>query len=375
MRPPRILSFYIGREVLQYTLLGLGAITMVVLTRNLVYALDELIGAGFVLSDLLTIVRLLVAMLAIYALPISFLFGVMLAVGRMQADAELSAMRACGVSLLGITLPVFLLGLCASALTFYLMIEVEPAAQRGFRSAITSMLARGAAVEPGEFRTIGERLIYVEGRNEGGELSGVVISDRSNPERPLMIFAERGGMNVDASHSELELRLENGSLHLERPNDPSARYERMSFERFEYTIQLAGSLTSMPGVVPRARELSFADLRSVSAEVEAGTVGPTEEQQPENYIVHLHRRFAVPLAPALFALVGVPLGMSFKRGARAWGVLLSAGLGFLYFALRSLTEYLALEGHAPLTVAMWTPNAVYALLAGILLWRARRPGT
>jgi lipopolysaccharide export LptBFGC system permease protein LptF len=67
--------------------------------------------------------------------------------------------------------------------------------------------------------------------------------------------------------------------------------------------------------------------------------------------------------------------MSRGRGARAWGVLLSAGLGFLYFALRSFTEYLALEGHAPLTVALWAPNGAYALLAVVLLLRARRSGT
>jgi lipopolysaccharide export system permease protein len=190
-----------------------------------------------------------------------------------------------------------------------------------------------------------------------------------------MVFAETGGMDLDELHSELELHLANGTLHIERPGDPQGRYERLSFESFDYTIQLAGSLAARSGDVPRARELAFADLLEVVAQVEAGTVGSTLEKQPENYIVHLHRRFSVPVAPTLFALVGVPLGMARQRGARAWGVLLSAGLGFLYFALRAFCEYLALEGQLPLAVAMWTPNGAYALLAAVLMARARRAGT
>ena len=53
MRWPRTLSWYVTREVVSYTLIGLAAITTVMVARSLVRVLDELIGAGFVLADLL----------------------------------------------------------------------------------------------------------------------------------------------------------------------------------------------------------------------------------------------------------------------------------------------------------------------------------
>ena len=59
MRVPRTLSLYILRGVIQYTLIGLTAITVVLVTRNLVRMLDWLIGAGFVLSDLAAVLQLL----------------------------------------------------------------------------------------------------------------------------------------------------------------------------------------------------------------------------------------------------------------------------------------------------------------------------
>jgi lipopolysaccharide export LptBFGC system permease protein LptF len=114
------------------------------------------------------------------------------------------------------------------------------------------------------------------------------------------------------------------------------------------------------------------ELREVVARVEAG--GPTyglRESEPKAYILHLHRRYAAPLSSTLFALVGVPLGMRRTRGARSFGVLLSAGVAFLYYAIQSLAEYLALSDWLAPAVAPWVPNLVFVALAALLLMRAR----
>jgi lipopolysaccharide export system permease protein len=90
------------------------------------------------------------------------------------------------------------------------------------------------------------------------------------------------------------------------------------------------------------------------------------------YATNLQRRYALPMAPALFALVGVPLGMRRKRGARSYGVILCALLAFGYYALHSFCELLATESGFPPRLAVWLPNLLFAAGGIGLLIQARR---
>jgi len=371
MRWPRTLSFYVAREITAYTLLGLAAISVVMLTRSLVRVLDDLIGAGFRVEDLVSVASLLVTILTIYALPVSFLFGVLLAMGRMAADVEITAMRACGIGIRGILLPVFLMGAALSALTLELAVEIEPSARREMAASVRRMIVRGITVEPGRFNSIGERTVYVDARDEGRgnerRLRGIMISDQSDPERPFVVFAEKGRLTLDEERGEFLLQLERGDVHLDQERE-DGRYQRVHFERFEYRFDVSDMLQPQ---IPRPRAMQIEDLRRVVERLDAGEEIEDLRETPPSYAAHLQRRYALPFAPALFALVGVPLGMQRRRGARSYGVILCALLAFGYYALHSFCELLAIESGFPPEI-VWLPNVVYAAVGAFLLVRARR---
>ena len=367
---PRILSRYVAREVVQYTLLGLAAISVIMLARNLVRVLDELLGAGFSWTDLGTLVRVLGTMLLLYALPVSFLFGVLLAVGRMAADVEIVAMRACGVGLRQLLLPIVVIGLLISAGTLQLSLHVEPAARRELRAAVGSLVARGAGLQPGRFRRFGEVLVYVDARG-GDRLQGIVVSDRRDPERPLIVFAKQGLMRLDPSGTQLELALEQGDIHLDSPDQgEQERDVRISFERFDYTLDLQALLGGPKA--QRAKEMSWERLRFMLERIASGDPMEHIQEEPIEYALDMHRRMAAPAAPALFGLVGLPIAMRRTRGARALGALWCAVLAFSYYALQTFFRFLATEAWLSAGVALWLPNLCFAALAVVLLLRARR---
>ena len=310
MRWPRTLSLYIAREVVAYTLLGLAAITVVMVTRSLIRVLDQLIGAGFLLADLLKVAGLFGAMLLVYALPVSFLFGVLLAMGRMAGDAEITAMRACGIGMRGLLLPVGVLGVSLSLLTLELSLEVEPAARRDMSAAVQTMLVRGASIEARRFNVVGNRTLYVDEREGSNRLRGIVISDRTDPERPFLVFAESGEMRLDEKKAELTLLLEHGDVHIDRRSKDD-RYQRVGFERLEYKINVAEMMK--PSLPPHPREMPLAQLREVVQRIDSGADPGALRDVPPNYATNLHRRYALPAAPMLFGLVGVPLGMRRRR--------------------------------------------------------------
>jgi lipopolysaccharide export system permease protein len=370
MRGPRILTRFVAREVALYTLLGLSAISAILLLRNFARVLDDLIGAGLRSSDLLAVLRVLGTMLLLYALPVSFLFGVLLAVARMAADLEIVAMRACGIGLREIAVPILAQALLISGLTLWLALDGEPAARREMRAIFTSLVARGAGLEPGRFRHFGGVLVYVDERG-GDRLQGIVVSDRRDPDRPLIVFASEGRLSL-AENGSVTLALERGDIHLDDGGGAGARDVRISFERFDYALDLGPLLG--PRSKQRSSEMSWPDLRSAVARIRAGDSELELADDPIDYELDLHRRLAAPLEPALFALLGLPIGMRRARGARAWGALWCAGLAFAYYGVGIFFESLAEQGVIGAAFARWVPVAGFAALSALLLWRARRVG-
>jgi lipopolysaccharide export system permease protein len=381
MRLPRTLGTYIAREVLLYSLLGLVAITAILVGRNLLRHLDVLVASGAPAADVLTVLLCLVSALATYAVPVAFLFGVLLAMGRLASDGEIIAMHGCGIELRTLVLPVACLGVAVSCVTGALTFDVEHRAQRRLRLLVQRLATEGALIEPGEFRRVGDRVLYAKHRGADDRLEGVLISDRSDPERPFVIFAEDAELGWDPEHDALRLRLRNGDLHIDPgPGNGAAavsepareRTRHIAFRTFDYALEadhvLGASLSAY-----RPREMTAAQLRAVIARAEAGDpLADLRRRDPVHYQLHLQRRLALPAAPILFALVGVPLGIRCARGGRSWGVLLCALAAFGYYALLTFGQALALSGAVSAAAALWLPNAAFAGAACALLRRAAR---
>lgn len=375
MRIPRTLSLYVLREAVQYAGIGLLAVGSVLLTQNLLRQLGDLAGLGASAGDVLAVVGCLAAILGAYAIPVAFLFGVLVSVGRLSSDAEVTAMRALGVSLAQFVVPFVLLALLVSLATAMLLTEVEPAARRRLRSVMSDIAARGGIVQPGVFNELdraGERLLFVEGRDEE-RLEGVVIADRSNREQPFTVVAEEGLFSFDRETGVANLALARGDIHFEPERASENDYQRIAFQTFDYAFDMNDVLgAGFDRIHPR--EMSLGEIRGVLAHFDATGEAPpvVRVRTRERYEIQVHRRLALPVAPLLFALVGVPLGLRRARGARSWGALLCVGLVFGYYTLLSAGVYLAEENAIRAAVGLWFPNAVFAVVAALLLVRARR---
>ncbi len=375
MRIPRTLSLYVLRELGQYAGIGLLAVGSVMLSQRILRELNDLTGIGIGLADTLQLLLYLGGMLAAYAIPVAFLFGILVAVGRMSSDAEVTAMRALGVSLTQLVVPVVLVAVLVSTSTGWLLSRVEPQARRDLRGFLGEVASRGGIIEAGAFNeldTTGQRLLFVDGRNEGNELEGVLISDRTDPAKPFTVVANRGRFDFERHTGTAAIRLFEGDIHFEREDAGDSRYQRISFREFEYAFDLSDLAT--PGFDRlRPREMTDGEIQGVLRVWDETGKPPdgVRVKKRDRYEIQLHRRLALPVAPLLFALVGIPLGLQRSRGARSWGVLLCVGLVFGYYALLSAGEYLAEEGLAPAAASLWIPNLVFAAVAAILLYRAR----
>lgn len=366
---PRTLTRSIAGEIALYSGIGFLAVLMVLTLQNLAQRFEDLAAVGLAWGDAQGLARALLPVVAAYSVPMGFLFGVLVAVGRLSGDSEVTAMRACGLGIGTLLWPAGVLAIGVSALTAVLMIRVEPDSRRQIRAVMANVASRGGILEPGRFRTIGARVLYVQSRDRENRLARILVSDRTNPERPFLIFAERGHFVFDADQLLIRLELEHGDVQFEtRDLD---RFQRIAFERFDYAIDASQLLDHLRGVRPR--EMDLATLSESIERAEATTPPPElAGRNPKEYRAHYHRRLALPFAPLVFAALGVPLGLRRARSARSWGVLLCALLAGVYYLLLTLGQFLGESGALPVAAALWIPNVMFGVAGLWLIRRAQR---
>lgn len=374
MRLPRTLWLSLWREVSGGAALGLGGVALLYLGRNLLRYVERLHALGAGPSDVAGVAGCVLVVMTAHALPVAFLFGLSLALARLASDGEALALRACGVGLTSLLVPLLALALVASAATGLASLELEPRARRALRERFHAMAARGTLLEPGRFREIGGRTLFVRARAADGGLEGVFLEDRSRDAHPFVLVAEAGRWRWDAEGARVHLHLERGDVLFERGDggrDPRAP-GRMSFATLDYAFPVDELGGAGPGeLLPK--DMSLGELREAVARARAGeSLAHLEKQQVEHYELQIQRRYALPAAPLVLALAVIPLALRPGRAARARGAWLCAALAGGYYAAFVAARAVALAGGLPAQLAPWLPNAAFAAFGIALILRARR---
>jgi lipopolysaccharide export LptBFGC system permease protein LptF len=329
---------------------------------------------GFTFADLAVVLACLLPMVTVYTIPVALLFGAALALRRRVSDSEVLAMRACGLGLRTLLIPTVTIGIVVSAVSSWLLIGVEHEARRELIALFNAVAARGSILQPGTFQGIDGRVIYVAERHRDNRLEGVMIADRSQ-DPPFVIFAKQGRLALDEGSARIHLHLGQGEMHITPGTVEPERYRRMLFETFEYSFDVSSMLSGVASPV-RPKQMTLSELRDVVARGRAGDpLGDLKKKDPVLYELEIHRRFALPFAPGIFALAAVPLALLGRRGSRAWGPIACVGLAFSYYAVLTFLQFLAREQWLAPPLAFWLPNALVVVGAIALLRRMEHRAT
>jgi lipopolysaccharide export system permease protein len=356
MAAPTILWRYVLREVALYTLLGLGAFALLLVAGNLLKDSELL---RIVAGEPALLARLLGALLPAYlgyVIPAALFGGVMLALARLGADGEITAMRAAGVGPSVLLVPAALLGLVSAVLLGFVAFELEPRSHLALRLLRRELLALHSIVDAGRVRQLGSgRTLYVAA--QGGRscpLHGVVISDLRLTEQPYYVAARCGRILETDAEGAVALDLEGGAVHLGHPG--AQRYDRIQFE--SSVVEL--NLSELDFFRKRISQYRFAEL-----------LAPRTPQSPfsERAVrTEVQRRLAYLLSGLLLALLAVPLASRSGRGGRgrAGGAIIAVLIPAAYWCAFSAAQ-LAAESGLLSPFFLWAPNAGVALLAALLL--------
>ncbi|MGH7265827.1 MAG: LPS export ABC transporter permease LptF, partial [Candidatus Rokuibacteriota bacterium] len=361
----RILDRYVWKELIVPFLLGLFVFTFLLLLDKIFDLTDLLINKGVpVHLGVLLLAHLMPAFLVL-TIPMGFLLAILVAFGRLSADMEIVALKASGVSPLRLLRPVLVFGLAATVATALLMIEAVPRANHGFRSLLFDIIRSRASVGLNErvFNdSFGQYVIYVEEMaTDRASLRNVFVADERNPEELRIITAQEGRLLSDEASQRVVLRLVNGSVH-EMSARALRKYRQVAFAQYDLALTFDNSLVRRADAPKGDREMTLTELRQQAAQAAQSRVNANP------YRVEIHKKYAVPAACLVFAVVGVPLGIRAPRGGRWAAFVLFLPIVLFYHVALTLGETMGDAGRLPPWLAMWGPNLVVTALGGYLLW-------
>jgi LPS export ABC transporter permease LptG/LPS export ABC transporter permease LptF len=366
------LTRYILTEILGPLALGFLVYTFILLIRFLFGSAEMIIRRGLPVSIVGRLLMLTLPNIVVLTLPMSLLFGTLIAVGRLSSDSELIAMRACGVSLLTLYRPILLLSGALTLLNAALMVYVLPwgnHALQELRLEITTQTV-SQQVEPRIFYEEWEgKVVYVFEVPPGSKRwKGVFLAEAiPASENNQITIADWGEILVDKAGERVVLRLYNAVRHKVDLNAPD-RYEISRHKRLDLVLedQFTSDQKAKISVSKGIRELTLQELRDVLDD-------PSTIAEQRNLArVEIHKKFSIPVACMVFGLFALPLGINNRRGGKASGFALSIGVLILYYLLLSNGEEAARYGRIPAWLAMWSPNILMAAAGFFLLVRRNR---
>ncbi len=357
----RLVSRSVLREIWPPFLLGFAAYTFILLVRTIYFLADFFVRRSATLGDVARLAALSLPWIVVLTLPMAFLLGVLIGVGRLAGDSEIVALRSCGVGPAAVYRPALVAAAGLSIGVFLLYNLVLPDANEALSRALARVAATSVVnvVQPRTFREVrsGVTLFFDRAASDGRSLDGVFVKLGEEYEKDLrVIVARRGALTLEGDR--LWLDLFNSTLHEYDANDPSRyRINRSQTQR----ILIAGDIWNSS-----AAKVSYQkSLRAQSLSELLATAGRVRRESPENYRlawVEIHKKLSIPFACLAFAVAGIPLAESSRRGGKGSAFAISLAIIILYYVLLSSGETWAQQGRLPPGVAIWIPNAL--LLAG-----------
>jgi LPS export ABC transporter permease LptG/LPS export ABC transporter permease LptF len=364
----RIFTRYIWNEVVSHALIGGALFTFILFMKNLGQLLEMAARNTASLGGVAEIFLFTLPNTFTFTIPMAVLVGVLLGLSRLAADSEVTAMRAVGIGVWFFVRVVSAVAILAWALSLVNSLYLAPKATEALLELEKSLTNQQASfeVQPRVFyEDFKNYVLYVQDikASEGASRwQRIFLANLSDPVAPKVTTAEQAVV-VDGGDNTLLMRLRNGTEHELVSSNGTPQYQISTFVESELPLLIGTQEDAHIG------HNDIPILAMSNRVLYAHTKGPGGRV----YLIELHKRFAYPAACLVLMLIGIPLGLSSRRGGKSTGFVVTIALVFIYYFISYTGVELAREGKVPVFVGVWAVNFLFGLF-GLLLLRQMAVG-
>ncbi len=303
-----------------------------------------------------TVIQLILLRIAIaleVLLPTTLYLSVVISLGRLYRDSEMTAMFACGISMARVLKSIFFVSVMFGMMVACFSLYIRPWAWGKF----FELKARAKAnfdmtrMKSGNFYELenGNRVIFTDKVNNKKNIAKHVFIQTKHNAILEVIYAEQARQYNDESTGKLILMFRNGFL-----------YEFSQFGKNGRVSQFETML--MP--------LETKDVIQPEYKIKAASTGHLIHSNNVEEIAELHWRFIAPVSTVLLALLGVSLSKSSPRQGKYSKVTTAIVIFGVYYNLIAITKKWVGQGVIDSIPGIWWVQIMLAGLALVLLYRS-----
>lgn len=358
----RILDRYLLREFTSYLALGIVGFMVIYAVVDVIEKLDNFLDHRAALSLIATYYLNLIPGIIVQMMPVALLLATFLSLGQLNKFGELTAMRAAGVSLARILMPVFAVAALCSLGTLLLSEFVVPHTARTcaeiFQSRIQQMSnARGTERTDLTYLGQGGRIWYMR---------LYIVPERRMHEVSLQEFS-RGALvrRIDAAEASWDGKRWVFSSGVKRTFNAAGKERAETFPRLAVS-GLAEGPDDFAREDIRPDEMNYFELAAYIQRLRSSGA------RVANYLVDLHMKLAFPVICLVVVLIGGALATRLRMQSAALGFGLSIAIAVLYYAVMRAGQALGHNGAMPPYAAAWMGDAIFGSIGIAMMRQAQR---
>lgn len=381
----RRLDRYIWAEMQAPFFLGLAGFTFAILLNKLFALVAVTIEKKVPVHVILGLLTNELPGIFLFTLPIATILSVLVGIGRLAAQGEITAFRAAGISPLRLFVPVMVFAAAASAVAVWVAHDLEPASYPR-RKALVQEVQRSRdparEIEPGTFyMRLPGAVFYARSASESaqGRVFHGIFLQLERPTGPAeTIVANRGRIVFDRETGRISLLLDDGEVH-DPPSDPAGVYQRTIFPRLTRSFPADLAFREFTKVAPTAVQSARwgalpAELGRLKSTLDALKASKARPHKVEQAVVELrrariawYRRLAFPLGGLVLAFAAFPLAIPVRRGGRFAGLSRCLLLLITYYAIATAADGPTEKGTWAPWVGPFLPIVILGSL-GVVSW-------
>jgi len=363
----RILTRYILGEILSHALIGCVIFTFILFMKELPRILEMVVHNSSTFISVVQVVLFTLPNFFMVTIPMAVLVGVLLGYSRLAADSEVIAMRASGLGIGYFVRVASIVAIGGTLLGLANSLLLAPRANRAIL-AMNKELASQASyeIEPRVFdEDFHNFVLYVQDVRAGtgaAHWRQVFMADTSDSTNPLITTAASATVSNDSTQ-QLLVRLRDGSRHETVAGQP----EQYNISTFDFT--------DLPLISSQQNDVH---LGRMDTDIYAMSMSALRQRSRapdgKRFQIEMHKRFAYPAACLVLMLVGVPLGVTSRRGGKSFAWIFTILLVFVYYLLSSTGIALGKQNWISAFFAVWSANLLFAAGGLFLLWQMASGG-
>ena len=364
----RILTRYILGEILSHAVIGCALFTFILFMRELPHILEMVVRNSSTLAIVAEVFLFMLPNIFILTIPMGVLVGVLLGLSRLAADSEIVAMRASGLGIGYFVRVASIVAVGGTLIGLFNSLYVAPRANQAILN-LDRILATQASyeIQPRVFyEDFKDKVLYVQNVISGTGAANwrqVFMADVTDPTTPKITTAASATV-VNDSTTELLMRLRDGTEHEQPVAGQPEQYNISTFKVNDLPFTPAQQNEGHLGRVDTPiYALPLHSLLRLSH-------GPDGKR----FLIEVHKRFSYPAACFVLMLVGVPLGVTSRRGGKSSAWVFTILLVCLYYSLSLFGTALGKQNWISAFVAVWLANILFAAGGLFLLWQMASGG-